>query len=304
MVESRHAGWMVAVDSHGKVLRQLGDEVDIYPRSAIKPLQALPLLALAGDLSLSDAELAIACASHHGTPEHLAAVRSLLVRGGVPESELRCGAHAPLDEEAAQLLVRTGTNPTALHHNCSGKHAGLLAVCHHRGWDPAGYLDAEHPVQRAIERTIVRLAELEGALGHAIDGCSLPAWQVPISALARAYAALPREAPELLSAMAANPTLVAGEGHLDTVLMRASEGALIAKSGAEGVHAGIHRPSGIAWAAKIADGNRRALPVAVLAFLEDLALLTPATCAAVAGLARTEIHNAAGLSVGRMRRAF
>jgi L-asparaginase II len=272
-VESLHCGHLVAVDAGGRVVQAVGDPAErVYARSALKPVQALPLLlsGAAEAFGLPDACLAVAMASHSGEDAHRAAVRALLDRAGLDEGLLQCGTHEPYHVPTAQGLLLRGEVPSAIYCNCSGKHAGMLAVCKHQGWDLATYREVGHPLQRWIREL---LAEYAGVpvddLGHAIDGCGVPVWRLPLIGLARAFARLGSD-PRVAGLMANHPHLVAGTGRLDTDLMVAGGGALIGKIGGEAVHAGAIRGTGLGWAIKVTDGNKRALGPALARLLEML----------------------------------
>lgn len=305
-VESRHYGWAVVVDAHGHVLEERGEAVEVFPRSSLKPFQAMPLLlsGAADRLGLTESELAIACASHSGTERHLELVSSVLQKAGINASLLHCGASYPLDEPAALRMRCSHEGPTSLHHNCSGKHSGMLATCRDRGWDPASYYRFEHPLQQEIRR---HLADVTGLapeqLVAGIDGCGVPAWRMPLRSLAVAFARLVSDPrlERLETAMAGHPDLVAGAGRFDTILMEATGGHLVTKAGAEAIHAGSDRTSGIAWAVKIADGNRRAIPPVVLSLLDRHGILTEADRLALASQFEPILTNAAGTPVGVLR---
>jgi L-asparaginase II len=267
--ESVHHGHLVAVDGSGEIVFALGNpEERIYARSALKPVQALPLLrsGAAEAFGLPDVCLAVAMASHSGEDAHRAAVRSLLERAGLDEGLLQCGTHEPYHEPTARGLLVRGEVPSPLYCNCSGKHAGMLAVCKHRGWDLATYHQADHPLQVWIRDLVSELAGVPVAdLAHAIDGCGVPVWRLPVIGLARAFQRLE---PRIVKLMAAHPHLIAGTGRLDTDLMLAGQGRVIGKIGGEAVHAGA--VGGIGWAMKVADGNKRALGPALARLLEIL----------------------------------
>jgi L-asparaginase II len=304
-VESRHRVAVAVAESGGRLTAQVGDaEVPVFPRSAIKPIQAVPLVetGAADAFALGDAELALACASHAGEPVHTERVAAWLARIGLTERGLACGAHAPLDREAARELRRAGGVPTPVHNNCSGKHTGMLTTAVHLGEPTAGYLDPAHPVQRRIRAVF---EELMGApLGEpGVDGCGVPSWPLPLDRLAVAMANLCERpaAKRLLVAMRAHPELVAGTGRLDTALMRARPD-LVAKGGAEGVHVAVVPDRGLAVAVKAEDGAGRAADVALLAVLDRL----------VGGIvdhpdlrafAEPSIQNVAGRTVGAIRAA-
>jgi L-asparaginase II len=304
-VESRHRVAVAVAESGGRVTARVGDaEVPVFPRSAIKPIQAVPLVetGAADAFALGDAELALACASHSGEPVHAERVAAWLARLGLTERDLACGAHAPLDREAARELRRAGGVPTPVHNNCSGKHAGMLTTAVHLGEPTEGYLDPAHPVQRRVRAVFEAL--MGAKLGEpGVDGCGVPSWPLPLDRLAVAMANLCERpaAGRLFAAMRAHPDLVAGTGRLDTALMRARPD-LVAKGGAEGVHVAVLPDRGLAVAVKAEDGAARAADVALLAVLDRL----------VGGIvdhpdlrphAAPAIQNVAGTTVGAIRAA-
>jgi L-asparaginase II len=258
----------------------LGDPEDyVHLRSTAKPFQALPLVfsGAVDALGITDKELAVACASHSAEPEHLAAVRSILRKAGLSEADLRSGAHPPISAPAAARLARSGEKPRPIHGNCSGKHAGMLAVCAYAGWDPSGYRDPEGPLQKLVRRTVAKLCGVEPEVVRlAGDGCGVPVFALPLQNLALGFVRLAvggaEDFPEDLSkavrkvrdAMRAHPYMVAGTGRFDTRLMQATN--LVAKSGAEGVFA-AGSPEGWGFALKISDGAGRAVAPATLAAL-------------------------------------
>jgi L-asparaginase II len=302
--ESWHDIHVAVVDVDGCLRLACGDpNLPTFPRSSSKPVQALPLASAAPDLPLD--ELAIACASHSGTAGHVNVVHRLLARSGSDVSDLRCGAHPPLEPAASAELIRRGETPSALHHNCSGKHAGMLLACTRLGFPRTGYTDPEHPLQRRIRALHVELADLPPeAIRAGTDGCSLPAFALPLHGMARVGArfAAPtggdRAALErVFQAMRAHPWLVAGPERLDTTLMPLVNG-MVSKMGAEGFYLMALRdtplgPLGVAL--KTADGAERARPYAALAVLEALGV--PVTDA-MRALAPHTFQNAAGREVG------
>ncbi len=295
LVESVHRGRHAVRDARGETLDSLGDPAGyVHLRSAAKPFQALPLVfsGAAEAFGISGEELAVACASHSAEPRHLAAVRSILRKAGLSEDDLQSGAHPPMHVLTAARLVKGGEKPRPIHGNCSGKHAGMLAVCAHAGWDPTGYRDPEGPLQRLVRRTVAKLCELEpGDVKLAGDGCGVPVFALPLENLALGFARLgaggAEEFPEDLleavrkvrDAMRAYPYMVAGTGRFDTRLMQATD--LIAKSGAEGVFAaaslsGSDAEPGWGLALKVSDGAGRAIAPAALAALDGRGVRVPA----------------------------
>ncbi|HEX9881727.1 MAG TPA: asparaginase [Hyphomicrobium sp.] len=284
LVESRHRGAIAIAASSGALALQLGDvSCPVFPRSAVKALQALPLLetGAADRFGFTPAELALACGSHAGTEKHAGLAAAMLVRAGLSPDDLHCGAHAPLGAAAAAALIAEGCAPTQLHNNCSGKHAGMLATAVHMHEPTGGYWDAGHPVQQRIR---IALEEISGVpLGAdvlGIDGCSVPNWAMPLSVLARTFARLVtgegltterRQALErILAACWENPELVAGRGRADTVVMRALPRQVFMKTGAEGVYCGAFPEMGLGFAIKIDDGAKRAAAGTAMALVERL----------------------------------
>src|SRR5215210_121119 len=247
LVESVHRGRLAVYDPEGIVLEAFGDpEAYVYLRSSAKPFQALPLVlsGTADAFGLTDEELAVACASHNAEEFHLAAVRSILEKAGLSEDDLQSGAHPPMYEPAAQKLARVGEEPRPIHGNCSGKHAGMLAVCAHEGYETLSYRDPGHPLQRYILGLIAEVCDLrEDEVIVAGDNCGVPAFALPLRSFATGLARistgaelpdrLARAALRIRDAMRAHPYLVAGTGRLDTELMDST--GLLVKGGAEAV---------------------------------------------------------------------
>jgi L-asparaginase II len=311
IVESRHAGAIAVSDANGRLLVAFGDvERPIYPRSAVKAMQAIPLIesGAADAFDLNDDALAVACSSHSGDAVHLEAVRSLLAKARLDESYLACGAHWPVSEEMTRALMRAGRRPQPIHNNCSGKHAGMLAAAVALGLEPRGYEQPDHPLQVMIARIISETCGTaldRGRMG--VDGCSVPTWAIPLSALARGFARLGNGeglTPELTSAMRrlvtacfASPVLVAGDGRLDTVVMAALAPEIFMKGGAEGVHCAALPELGLGIALKIDDGAKRA---AERALSEVLVALVPRAMHVLAAQLEGELLNWRGISIGRL----
>jgi L-asparaginase II len=311
IVESRHAGALAIADADGRLLLALGDVGrPVFPRSAVKAMQAIPLVesGAADAFGLSNEELAVACASHSGDIVHLDAVRGLLGKAGLDESYLACGAHWPVSDKTMRALMQAGRRPQAIHNNCSGKHAGMLAAAVHLGFDPRGYERPDHPLQQRIARIISETCGI--ALdrdGMAVDGCSVPTWSLPLSALARGFARLgsgrgvsPERAKavrRLLEACFTCPELVAGEGRFDTIAMQALAPEFFVKGGAEGVHCAALPGLGLGVALKIDDGAKRATE-RVLA--EVIAAYLPSAESALAEQLGGEVLNWRGITVGRI----
>jgi len=320
-VESLHRGSVAVVDERGGSIAACGDPGEsVYARSAAKPFQALPLLLAGGErrFRLGDAHIALMCASHGGEPRHVRAAEELLRRGGFGVADLRCGAHWPMHEPSARALMRRDEKPTALHNNCSGKHAGMLLACRLLGFDPAGYAEPAHPLQRRIRGLLAEYAGIrESEITIAVDGCSLPVFRLPLWGLARAYArlmsrAVPGESrvessarAGLVRAMSRRPEMVAGTGRFTTDFIAAGRGRWIGKEGAEGVYAVGLRSTGpdesaVGIAFKIEDGSARPRDAVTLGILERLRRLPPRARRRLARYAEPVIHNARGLDVGRI----
>jgi L-asparaginase II len=309
LVESIHRGAIAIADADGNAPFALGNiEVPVFPRSAVKLMQAIPLVesGAADAYGLDDGELAIACGSHSGDAKHLAAVRSLLAKSGVEERCLACGAHLPMSDRAARELERAGRSPSPVHNNCSGKHAGMLATAKYLGLDLGGYERIDHPAQKAIRRVISETCDVEiGAESIGIDGCSVPTFAVPLRALARGMARLGtgQDIPvaravavrRLMDACFAAPELVAGEGRLDTIVMRAFGPKVFVKGGAEGVHCAALPDFGLGIAVKIDDGAKRGADAALT---EILAALIPGADKILGERFSGEISNWHGQRVG------
>ncbi len=296
LVESVHYGGFAVVDATGRLLAAAGPVMQpLYMRSSAKPFQVMPLLEAGGQerFGFTPEEIAVMAASHSGTERHVAMVQGMHQRLGLGPEHLQCGVHPPLDRETARALRQAGKAPTPYHHNCSGKHTGMLALALLLGQPLETYLDPESPVQRRIRETLAAMAQWPPeALYVGTDGCSAPNFALPLYHAAWAYARLvdPRdlspsraEAARLVAeSMMAHPFLVAGPRRFDTRLMEALPGKVVAKGGAEG-YQGMGLPPGVAGergvgiALKIADGDvrHRAVPAVALALLEGLGVLTP-----------------------------
>ena len=320
-VESAHRGSAAVADERGRTLASVGDAAaPVYARSAAKPFQAMPLLLAGGEreFRLSDAEIALMCASHGGEPRHALLAEKLLRRGGFRVSDLQCGAHPPMHEPSARVLIRAGRPPTALHNNCSGKHAGMLLACRILDLPPASYTDPGHPLQRRIRALLSRYAGVpESEISTAVDGCGAPVFRLPLSALAAAYARLmagrlPGEEAaaaavraRIVRAMTKSPDMVAGSGRFTTDFIREGRGRWIGKEGAEGVYAvGIRPPArgrpalGVAF--KTEDGSARPRDAITLQLLERLGELPTDVRRALDAYAEPAVHNARGQDVGRV----
>ena len=318
-IESLHRVTAAVVGAGGGMLRRHGDPtLRAWLRSSAKPVQLLPLVeeGLVERLGFTGEELAVMAASHDAEPVHIEAVRAILAKADLAETMLRCGAHEPGSAVAAEELRRRGEKPSAIHNNCSGKHAGMLAVCRAKGWPLDSYLEPEHPLQLTIWRTLAELAAMAPEeIGRAVDGCGAVTFALPVVAMARAWGALAladarRETTReqaigrIFDAMAAHPTHVGGSGRLDSELLRQAGDRLIVKTGAEGVYcAALRGPRGAGprgLALKVVDGARRAQDPALLALLVELGEIDLAEDTALESHARPKLTNRSGMPVGRI----
>ncbi len=316
MVESRHRVSFAVCDVEGKVLLSGGPvEAPIYGRSAIKPLQALALVesGAAEAFGLSDAEVALACASHDGEPGHVEGVAAWLARIGLSEADLECGAHLPYHEPSMVALVESGARPSQLHNNCSGKHAGFLTLARHLGVPTEGYIEYGHPVQQRVLGALEGMTGLDlGAAPRGIDGCGIPVIGTPLGNLALAMARLadPSDQPEarqaaarrICHAMAAEPFMVAGSNRFCTKVMRLTGTKAVIKVGAEGVYCGALPDLGLGIALKAEDGGGRAAEQAMARLLLRLGALEGTEEALLSDLVAPVLRNRAGTVTGALGR--
>jgi L-asparaginase II len=316
-VESVHRVAYAVADARGTVLHHEGDiDRPVFPRSAVKPLQALALVesGAAERFAVSERELALACASHGGESMHTDLVAAWLKRLGLDPSALECGAHAPTHEPTARGLIAQRRAPSALHNNCSGKHAGMLTLALHLGVPTAGYSRPDHPVQQRVGTIMAAMAGVTLPT-PAIDGCGIPTYPLPLANLAVAMARLadpgpdPDDAPgraaacqRIRAAMSGHPLLVAGTERACSLIMTAAPNVLV-KTGAEGVYVAVLPDRRLGLALKVADGASRASVVALLALLTRLGALDPAASPTLGPLAAPKIRNHAGTLVGRIEPA-
>ena len=315
LVESVHRVSVAVTDISGSVVASAGVAAGpVWWRSAAKPFQALPLVedGVAAALGLGDEELALACASHSSEPRHRAVAARLLERLGLSEDALACGPHPPLGAAVHEAALREGLRPTRLWSNCSGKHAGMLALAQHHGWPLEGYERAGHPVQERIVRSILEWSgAAPGELRLGVDGCTAVCFALPLPRMATAYARLGAGASDPLrrvrDVMLAHPGLVAGTGRFCTEVMEAWPGEVVAKVGAEGVYSAALVRLKLGVALKVESGDGRAAPVALVAVIRQvLARLAPGFAAEfpAARLDRyvsPEIRNTRGAVTGVMR---
>ncbi len=314
LVESVHHVAACAVDDRGEIAYAAGEiDVPVYLRSTAKPFIAAAAVeaGVVEKFGLDTPEIAVMAASHTGEAFHLQAVDSILQKIGMNADSLQCGAHLPYDEAMAHALLRRGEEPTALHNNCSGKHAGILALCKAIGADPATYLEANNPAQRRILAFCARLSGDDAKnwpIG--IDGCGIPTYATSLRKAALSFARLAtlhgidepdaRALRVVRDAMTTYPQYVSGTGQFDTVLMQSAPGAIVAKSGAEGVMGVAALVPGTGYTAKVIDGAGRARPPSTIAVLAAIGAIDGAA-PGLARFARPTVYNRAGRAVGEIR---
>ncbi|HET7225614.1 MAG TPA: asparaginase [Candidatus Eisenbacteria bacterium] len=317
IVESWHRFQLAAVTPDG-ALEAATDSPDVVTtfRSAAKPFQLLPFVERghAERFGFDDEAVAVMSASHTGSARHLELVRGILERIGQPADALRCGFHEPLDPSSLAELRANPSLRSPLYNNCSGKHAGMLAMCVAEGWPVAGYTSPSHPLQQLIRRTMGEVTGRDPAsLLLAVDGCSVPVFGLPLSGMARAYARLAAARPagdareralaRIREAMMRFPAATGGAGRFSTALMEATPGRLVAKGGAEGLECVGVPANALGLAIKCEDGAARGVGPATVAALEALGLLRAAERTALETFARPVVTNHAGLEVGAIEAA-
>ncbi len=316
MVESRHRGRAAVVDASGSVVMSWGDvEAPVYPRSAIKPLQAIPLVesGAADACGASDKEIAVGCASHGGERMHVDAVAAWLARVGLSTDDLECGGHAPGYGPASDDLVREGQPFGSVHNNCSGKHTAMLVTARHLGEPTKGYIDFTHPVQQRVIGVLEQMCGLDLAVApRGTDGCSIPTLAIPLGNLALAFARFadpgdevpPRRAEAIARisrAITAAPQMIAGTGRYCSTVIRATQGRALVKTGAEGVFCGAVPSLGLGIALKCEDGATRAAEIMMTALLMRLGVLDDAIARSIDRGLREPILNRNGRTVGEVR---
>ncbi len=315
--ESFHRGAGVVIDADGRIAFAFGDiDRPVYPRSAVKALQALPLVesGAADRLGLGEKEIALACASHSGENEHVMLAAGMLSKAGRDETVLECGAHWPLGEKAARALARSGRSPSALHNNCSGKHAGFVCFACASGIEPKGYVAWDHPVQREVTAALAEVTRArldEKARG--VDGCSIPTYAAPLRALAHGFARFAtgqglaperaKAAARIRAAVLAHPELVAGSSRFDTEVMASLGGRAFTKTGAEGMCCAALPEVGLGLAVKADDGGGRAAQTMMAALIRRFSGFDEALNDRLTPFVALRLRNWRGIEVGALRPA-
>jgi L-asparaginase II len=312
IIESRHRIHAAVVDARGCLVAGAGENALVtHSRSCAKPFQIIPLLESGGfdDLGWGDDQLALACGSHGGEPEHVAICQGMLSSIGLEEGDLACGPHEPLSARGARLARESGARLSRMHNNCSGKHAAMLGRAHTAGWSTFGYERPGHQVQQSVLGVVARWSAVTSeSIGCAIDGCGVLEFALPLDALARAYARLAAAAADgddvpsrIFHAMVTRPFLVGGTDRFDSVLIEESEGRLVAKIGAEGVHTVAVPERGLGIALKVGDGSQRAQYPAVLRLLQLIDVLPAELPPRLNDFLHRPVRNSRGEVVGEVR---
>ena len=311
-IESRHRVHAAVVGADDALIGGSRDHglVTMW-RSCSKLFQVLPFLANGGfdKLDWGSEELALACASHSGEPEHVAVAARMLAAIGLEEGDLACGPHEPLSARGARIVRDSGRAPTRLHNNCSGKHAAMLARAHTAGWPTHGYERAEHAVQRSCLNEVANWSGVSvDDMPIAVDGCGVTVMALPLDRMALAYARWGRaitagdEHPlRTAEAIRAHPHLLGGTERFDTMLIEETNGEVISKVGAEGVHCLTVPAAGLGLAIKVEDGALRAQHIAVLKLLQVLQVLPETLSPRLAEWIVKPIRNTRGEVVGEVR---
>lgn len=314
LVESRHRVHAAVVGADDRLAAAAGDPGTVtFWRSCAKPFQVMPLVRSGGfdQAGWGDDQLALACASHGGEPEHVALAAGMLDSLGLEEGDLACGPHEPLSARGARLVREAGIRPSRLHNNCSGKHAAMLARAVVEGWPREGYEQAAHPVQRACTAAVAEwCGRPADTIPQAVDGCGVVVYALPLEAMARAFGRLARAAAagddvpgRVVHAMTSRPFVVGGTERFDTVLMEETDGRVLAKVGAEGVHSLALLDEGMGIALKVEDGSPRAQYPAALRLLQQLGALPAVLPQRLADIAVRPVRNTRGEVVGDVHAA-
>ncbi len=312
LIESRHRVHAAVVNAAGELIGSSYDPALVsHWRSCAKPFQVMPLLESRGfdAIGWGDDQIALACGSHGGEPEHVALASAMLSSIGMEAGDLVCGPHDPLSARGQKVLRESGERATRLHNNCSGKHAAMLARAHTAGWPTGGYQREDHPVQRECLEEVARWTGVPAAsIGRAVDGCGVVVFALPLQPMATAFARLADEArrsheipSRIVHAMQTRPFLVGGSDRFDSAIIEATEGRVIAKVGAEGVHSVALIDEGIGIALKVEDGAQRAQFPAVIAVLQHYGALPRDLPPRLAEFSRRPLRNTRGEIVGEVR---
>ncbi len=314
IVESVHAGAYAVVGPGGELIASAGDiDRPVFPRSAIKALQCLPAVeaGVVETYGMVDEEIALACASHNGEPDHVRVARSGLAKAGLSEQVYECGAHWPFPGEVMRAMVAAGEEAGPVHNNCSGKHAFMLALALKLGVDPRGYIKRDHPVQQTIEKLIGEMCDYDLTdTPCGIDGCSVPTWAIPLRNTALGFQRLgsgeslsetrAEAGRRIIAAVRAHPFMVAGTRRFCTDLMTAVPRAFV-KTGAEGVFCATIAHADLGIALKCDDGAGRAAEAALAAVMARLDCWTDDERKKLQAMSTVTVRNWNGFETGEVR---
>lgn len=312
LTEREHFGFLILVNKNEKVFSQIGDCKDdlFFLRSCAKPVQALPVITsdAYNKFNFTLAELAVICASHTASKEHMVLVTSVLKKIGLDEKSLQCGAHDPIDTETRDYLIKNNIKPGSIHNNCSGKHSGMLSVCKAKGWNIDNYLDFDHPLQKEYIRIIKDLYDVKGDIELSIDGCGAPVHSMPFYKIGAGLLKLflSPEAKLIKEAFIKNPTIIGGKGKIDSEIIRATQGRLLAKIGAEGLCTIINTEEEKALVVKIQDSNVLARSIVTIEALQQLGWLTVKETedSGISSLYDLKVKNSKNIQVGEIEPTF
>ncbi len=312
-LESRHRVHGLAVNKEGEVLARVGNpDLWTYFRSSAKPFQALAVLesGAAQAFDFSEREIAVICSSHAGEDFHIQTVRGILEKIGLTEQDLQCGFHPPIDRTARETFFREGREPSPIYNNCSGKHAGMLSVCRHKGWPIENYMDLHHPLQQEILGIMARYSGLPAQEIHTgIDGCGVPVFYLSLQAMAQMYAQFFSESRQetrtISQAMRRYPEMIGGTHRFDSIFMREVQEKVVCKGGSEGLECSVRLGSEpTAVVLKVEDGNERASWPGLLEFYNQLGLISQEELARLDEFWHPPVKNVVGKVVGRIRPNF
>lgn len=318
LVESIHRGHIAVVDTSGKSAYSFGcPDTVTFIRSAAKPVQVLPLIESGAveHFNFTTEEIAVMTGSHSGEPYHVQTITNILQKIKLPVTALQCGIHPPFHRPSAKILTEAGHKPNELHNNCSGKHSAMLAMCVYKGWPIDTYLDINHPVQQLNLKTISELSNVQAEnIFVGVDGCSVPVFGMPLSAMALIYArlvhpdGLPKTRQESISyvtkVMMKHPEMVAGTGRICTEMMTNAPGKILAKAGAEAVYCMGLPEKGLGIALKVEDGANRPLGPVIIEILAQLGVLSPEALGNLEKLYHPDVTNLRKKIVGKIEPVF
>lgn len=313
-IESHHNVMAIVLDENGKTVCEWGPSDHLtFPRSAIKMLQAYPLIetGTAEAFNLEDRHICVACASHNGERKHVIAIEEMMRKTGVKESQLACGPHAPYDQMTFHEMIREGLKLTPIVNNCSGKHTGMIATCLHLKENPDGYEKYDHPEQIRVRQALSEVMGIDVSKApYGIDGCGIPTYALPLKNIAKGMSSLisNREnadrryaARKIIEAVQREPFYLSGSNDFNTDFILKTEGRCVIKAGAEGVYCGVIPSMGLSFALKTEDGAARAAQAATGHLLHKLGALKDSEIAELKPYLSPKVKNWNGLEVGQIR---